>query len=111
MGEIVRVCDIGITLRRKSRITHLESVGLKLDFHNYGWAAGPCKLTIAESAAHPPSRQQAGSNPLGRIVGISEMCPFQYCSWITGKPENEVSFRRNPQERGRSRGDLGMGKS
>jgi hypothetical protein len=33
-------------------------------------------LTIAESAPHPPSRQQAEANPLGCIVGIWEIEPI-----------------------------------
>jgi|SRR6516164_4092439 len=33
-------------------------------------------LTTAESAAHPPSLQQAGSNPLCRIVGIPFLWPL-----------------------------------
>jgi len=51
----------------------------------HSWCSIGITLTIAESAAHPPRRQQAGSNPLGRIVGkldnetrkhlLADQCP------------------------------------
>ena len=38
--------NIPITLRRKSWITHLESVGARVGLSFHGWATGPCKLNI-----------------------------------------------------------------